>query len=101
MQNIIPTPCVGSVVAYYAERSGEQIRQPITATVEATYPLTEVSFARVPAQQYCNAVDLVYFVGSELHRATRIAYAADATGAGSDECWAWPQVTASDAPAQR
>lgn len=84
----VRTPQAGDVVGYYGPRQGNETRQPIRATVEAVYPIRNVSFARAPARQYGNDVDLVYFIGDGgPHRAICVPYTADAI---EDECWIWP-----------
>lgn len=88
---IVQTPKVGDRIAYYAPRGREEIRTAIEATVTDVYPLTNVSFARAPAREYGNAVDLEYAEGGARHSAQRVPYTADSTDRRGDECWAWPQ----------
>lgn len=84
-------PKVGDVVLYWApHKAGEEIRQPIKATIEKVHELRNVSFARAPARQYGNSLDVVYFVGDEVHRASEVPYTADGGDCGKDEYWAWP-----------
>lgn len=86
----VETPKLGDVVAYYPPRTDDSIRTPIAATVRDVWSLTDVSVARAPAREHCNAVDLDYFVDDVRHFAQRVPYTADQTDRRPDEYWVWP-----------